>query len=322
VSETASNATDIGSEKVSSATDITTNTAEKDTSNCATCGKGGDDLKTCNACKLVKYCNANCQKAHRPKHKKKCQERAAELLDEALFKQPPPREDCPICFLRLPPRTRTTYQLCCGKVLCDGCMCAVAKETDTCPFCRGPSIYSNKEAVKRCKKRMEAGDAEAFLMLGCDYDDGVMGLPQDSKKAGELWIRAGELGHSMAHYNVASAYYEGTGVERNMKKAIKYYQLAAMEGHEGSRHNLACFEINAGNMTRAMKHFMIAAGAGDDDSLEAVTDGFVKGHVNKDEYEKTLRAHKDSNDEMKSDHRDSAIEARALDRQLASLLGR
>ena len=25
---------------------------------CAACGKGGDGLKTCNACKLVKYCNA------------------------------------------------------------------------------------------------------------------------------------------------------------------------------------------------------------------------------------------------------------------------
>jgi len=43
-------------------------------------------------------------------HDKECEEharlaeRAAELLheEEQLFKQPPPDEDCPICFLRMP----------------------------------------------------------------------------------------------------------------------------------------------------------------------------------------------------------------------------
>ena len=72
---------------------------------CANCGKGEEsacDLKACTACKLVKYCNRECQIAHRPQHKKACKKRAAELHDEALFKEPPPREDCPICFLTLP----------------------------------------------------------------------------------------------------------------------------------------------------------------------------------------------------------------------------
>ena len=38
----------------------------------------------------VKYCNRECQIAHRPQHKKECKQRAAELHEEALFKQPPP----------------------------------------------------------------------------------------------------------------------------------------------------------------------------------------------------------------------------------------
>ena len=50
----------------------------------------------------VQYCNAACKKKHRSKHKKKCERRVAELHDEALFKQPPLKEDCPICFLPLP----------------------------------------------------------------------------------------------------------------------------------------------------------------------------------------------------------------------------
>jgi hypothetical protein len=53
---------------------------------------------------LVKYCNADCQKNHWPKHKKDCKLRVAELRDEALFKDPPAKEDCPICFLPMPTR--------------------------------------------------------------------------------------------------------------------------------------------------------------------------------------------------------------------------
>ena len=71
---------------------------------CANCGKGKEscgDLKACTACKLVKYCNRNCQIAHRPQHKKACKKRAAQLHDAALFKEHPP-EECPICMLPLP----------------------------------------------------------------------------------------------------------------------------------------------------------------------------------------------------------------------------
>ena len=49
---------------------------------CANCGKGEEsagDLKSCTACKLVKYCNRDCQIAHRPQHKKECKKRAAEV---------------------------------------------------------------------------------------------------------------------------------------------------------------------------------------------------------------------------------------------------
>ena len=89
---------------------------------CANCGKEGDDVKACTACKLVKYCNRECQIAHRPKHKKECRKRAAELHDEKLFKQPPPGNgECLICFLRLPlVNAGRRYQICCGKTIVAG----------------------------------------------------------------------------------------------------------------------------------------------------------------------------------------------------------
>ena len=85
---------------------------------CANCGKeGGDNLKACTACKLVNYCNRNCQRAHRPQHKHECKRRAAEIHDEALFKEHPPPEDCPICMLPLPDH-KNEFHSCCGKSIC------------------------------------------------------------------------------------------------------------------------------------------------------------------------------------------------------------
>eukprot|EP00985_Skeletonema_marinoi_P003285 scaffold1372_cov79-Skeletonema_marinoi.AAC.2 len=84
--------------------------AESDTMMCcAACGTPEelvDDvkLKDCSACKLVRYCGVQCQKDHRPQHKRDCKKRAAELRDEILFKQPEisHRGGCPICCLPLP----------------------------------------------------------------------------------------------------------------------------------------------------------------------------------------------------------------------------
>jgi len=81
------------------------NNNNDDILSCANCGKGEEEsinLKYCGACKLVKYCSAECQKVDRPMHKKECKKRAAELHDEALFKEHPPTEDCPICMIPVP----------------------------------------------------------------------------------------------------------------------------------------------------------------------------------------------------------------------------
>lgn len=52
-----------------------------------------------------------------------------------------------------------------------------------------------------------------------------------------------------------------------------------------------------------MKHYMIAASAGHDHALSKVKEGYIGGSVTKDKFAKTLRAHRDAQDEMKSDHR-------------------
>jgi len=208
---------------------------DNDVSVCANCGKEGssDNMNICNKCKQVKYCNAACKKKHRHKHKKECEEyvklaaeHAARLRDEELFKQTPPTEDCPICFVRLPSLyTGWRYYSCCGKVICSGCCYAPVYDNQgnavdnlKCPFCRTPTP-TLEENTKRLKKRMEAGDAEAVYLVGNYYRDGSNGFSQDYIKALESFHRAAELGYTKAYNNIGLAYKYGKGVKEDMKKA-------------------------------------------------------------------------------------------------------
>ena len=122
---------------------------------CASCGKGGDNLKTCTACKSVKYCNRDCQISHRPQHKKECRKIAAGLQerkaiissngtakireksiisDDELFGDPPAKEECPVCMVSMPFSNhgvccaKKIYHPCCGKVICNGCMTTANEE--------------------------------------------------------------------------------------------------------------------------------------------------------------------------------------------------
>ena len=98
----------------------------------------------------------------------------------------------------------------------------------------------------------------------------------------------------------------GNGVERDEKKANHYWELAAMGGDEQARHHVANLEGCAGNMDRALKHLMIAAGLGYSDSLEQIKLLFKNGLVIKDDYAKALQAYSAHLNEIKSPQRDEA----------------
>ena len=68
--------------------------------------------------------------------------------------------------------------------------------------------------------------------------------------------------------------------------------------------------LHCGSLGVMLKHWMIAARAGNQDSLDNIRRGFMNGMVTKEEYERTLRAYKESVDEMKSDQRDKVGEYR------------
>jgi hypothetical protein len=232
------------------------------------------------------------------------------VSDEELFKQPPKKEeDCPICFLRMPSLdTGYKYESCCGKVICSGCIYANSKlhEDDLCPFCRIPAPESDEEQVERAKKRMEVNDAHALFNLAQCYGDGTYGCQLNRAKALELYHRAGEMGNTDSYHNIGNAYLHGRGVERDMKKARHYWELAAIGGDAMARHNLGVYEKQGGNMDMALKHFMNAVEGGSAKSLHSTKVLFTNGHVTKEDYANALRARQSYLDEVRSKQRDEA----------------
>jgi hypothetical protein len=132
---------------------------------------------------------------------------------EALFKDPPAKEDCPICFLPiptklvfcilLPPATISSvpindfaiankgvlekgpelYYPCCGKSICKGCLYSFCGTGNTgkCPFCNSDRA-STTEGELEIRRRVEANDPVAMWMLAIQYHKGIDGVQQDHTK--------------------------------------------------------------------------------------------------------------------------------------------
>ena len=73
-----------------------------------------------------------------------------------------------------------------------------------------------------------------------------------------------------------------------------------------ARYNLGNNEQRAGNMNRALKHYMIAAEGGEPDSLKEIRELYATGHATKDNYATALRAYQAYLAEIKSTQRGKA----------------
>ena len=298
------------------------NEEQAGTSCCASCGIAEIDdvkLKDCDGCDLVRYCSDECRENHRSEHEEACKKRAAELRDEQLYKQPESSHlgDCPICCLPLPlDLMKSTLTGCCSKLICTGCFYAnQMRELEQnlatkCTFCREALSKTEEEHFKRLMRRIEKNDPYAIYQQGAEqYDKG------DYRSAFEYWKKATDLGNVDAHHRLAGLYIFGKGVEQEEGKIIHHLEEAAIAGHPEARYNIGYHKWNNGDKEGAVKHWIIAATLGEDDSTKMLMKAFKEGHVSKEDYAAALRAHKAAVDATKSPQRDIAEKFVAIYRE-------
>ncbi len=263
-------------------------------------------MKKC-ACKHVKDFNVECQKNHRSRHKKICKQRMAEIRDDLLFTQPDGshRGECPLCFLPMPlGGQKRGFWACCSKLICDGCVYIhyVKNGNSNCPFCRELAV-GEEECIKRHMERVKANDPAAMRQMGTERKD-----EGNYKGAFEYWTMAAELGDAESHYQLAVMYRLGVyGVAKDAEKAVHHLEKAAIGGDPHARYILGCIEKENGNMNRSVKHHVIAANLGNENSMKELWKHYSAGNIiTKEELEATLRTHKAAIDEMKSLEREKA----------------
>ena len=287
---------------------------------CANCGAVEVDdmkLKDCDDCDLVKYCSDRCRENHREKHEEVCTNRKALLHDRKLFTQPDKTHlgDCPLCFLPLPlDGSKSMFRTCCSETVCNGCIYANFMsnihdmvKAGRCPFCR--EVANDDENDKRMMKRAKANDPAALSQMG-----GRCSKEGDYDAAFEYLTKAAELGDLMARNQLGFMYWKGEGVDKDNEKAAYHFEKAAIGGHPVARHNLAVIEEENGNMERSVKHLIIAANLGDEDSMKVLWKHYSAGNITKEDLDATLRTHQAAINAMKSAQRDEAEASGAFSR--------
>ena len=281
---------------------------------CASCGIAEVDdvkLKPCDSCDLVKYCGDECQQLHRSEHEILCKERAAEIRDEILFRQPESSHlgDCPICFLPFPvDGDKYVMHDCCMKIVCNGC--AIANLTcrgldqikgTTCPFCRVPIKSKEEREMDMLKlKRVEANDPMALRNMGKIY----YYQKRDYEGAHKYFSKAAELGNAEAHHFLSVMYHFGRGVEKDKEKGLYHLEEAAIKGDPDARYVLGYEESGKGRVERAVKHWIIAANLGDRESIQELKVCYADGKISKEDFAGALRAYQTAVDAAKSPQRE------------------
>ena len=304
--------------------------AKQDTCNtmmmCASCGAAEGDgikLRTCTACKSVRYCGVTCQRNHRPEHKEACKKRAAELRDEILFRQPESSHhgDCPICSLPIPlGQDGSVYHGCCSKQVCTGCVVANIKRLreerveHSCPFCRDVTLKGDRN--QKMLNRIQANDPSALSYAGLSLYN-----KKDYEGAFRYFSKAAALGDALSHTNLSHMYLEGLGVEKDEKKEVYHLEEAAIKGHPQARYGLAGYEEGNGRIDRAVKHLIIAANLGHDCSLKQLKRFYANGDVSKEDFASALRAYQAAVNATKSPQREAAKQAAKAAVSLSNMTG-
>jgi len=174
-------------------------------------------------------------------------------------------------------------------------------------FCRHPAP-TEEEIDRNRMKRVEANYPASRSRIG--YKRYEVGVGDQKKGAIQYNTKAAQLG-DIAHFNLAVMYGMGQGVEKDEKKKMHHLEEAAIGGHPIARDTLARVEWGNGMYERAVKHFIIAANLGLEQSMEDLPVSYSIGNdskelVSQEDLVGVRRAYHAAIDATKSPQREAA----------------
>ena len=266
---------------------------------CANCGSDGVGgfvkLKNCTACRLVKYCGVDCQRAHRKQHKKACKQRAAELKDGRLHSvltrhhqdSTAAMKICGACERTLPEDSysevqrgrRQSIRRCEECVAGDNQLVLMKKgrartEEDDCPICSLPLPLDVEQAEKMqssfrvcCMKRVCNGCILAARKRGME-DCPFCRTPTPDEGQGLAMIQKRvDAGDPVSMWHLGNKYLVGlNGFEKDVTRAVKLYDCAAELEFKDAHYSLGVLYDEGTDVdkdtAKAIRHYEAAAMSG------------------------------------------------------------
>lgn len=152
-------------------------------------------------------------------------------------------------------------------------------------------------------------DVEAIKKLAHYHYEGTHGVPVDAAKATELFRLTAERGSGHSCFVLGSIYRNGElGLDRDMAKAVKYYEMGANLGDPFCHYELGLVKGRRGSHVDAIQHFEIAAAAGLGIGVDMLIKAHQRGLLEKTDLEKSIRAKYEAWVEMQSEDRDRFID--------------
>jgi TPR repeat protein len=126
-----------------------------------------------------------------------------------------------------------------------------------------PSEYQNLVPDKHDKDFYKNDIPARLFELGERFYNGY-GVDKDNIEAIKYYLLAAEQGHVEAQYNLAWIYDEN---ELDTEESIKWYRMAAEQGHAKAQYNLGWIYEAKENIEEAIKWYLLAAEQNDVDAL-------------------------------------------------------
>ena len=155
-----------------------------------------------------------------------------------------------------------------------------------CPLCRAPFPPSADAALAIVRRNAERRNPAALSYLGSCYADGKYGLARSNSEAARLYRSAADLGDAMGMYNLAVAYRDGRGVERDAKRSIEYFRRVSDRGHANAQNKLGISFASCPpkDYNEAIRYFRLAADQGYAEAIENM--GYLIGVIYENAHEK------------------------------------
>lgn len=129
-------------------------------------------------------------------------------------------------------------------------------------------FYEAKEyarAIPILNELVDKNHAKAMNTLGNCYYNGN-GVNKDLKKSFELYQRSAKLGWAKGQFNIGMSYYYGNGINQDYEQAVVWWKKAADQGLADAQHNLGiCYKNGRGvdvDLDKAVYYFEQAASNG------------------------------------------------------------